>query len=198
VASAARPPLRRELIVDTSREMIVTGGLASLSLRRLAERLGVTAPALYAHVRSKQDLVRAVAEAEFDRLVARFESVDATDPVDRVRAYNRAYVDHAREQPELFEVMFRFPPQVDGLDPVPTELELPAASRAFAIAVDAVSVAMDAGGIVRGDPLLVALALWSAAHGVAGVLRLGLALPPELEEALVDEVTERVLRGYAP
>ena len=71
---AEREPLQREAIIEAGRQLVVTGGLEALSLRRLASQLGVTAPALYAHVRDKQDLLRAIAEIEFDRLVARFDS----------------------------------------------------------------------------------------------------------------------------
>jgi hypothetical protein len=44
--------------------------------------------------------------------------------------------------------------------------------------------------------VLVALTLWSGAHGVASVLQLGFGLPPELEEAMIDEITDRILAGY--
>jgi hypothetical protein len=53
-----------------------------------------------------------------------------------------------------------------------------------------------AGAIRADNPLLVALTLWSGAHGVATVLSLGLGLPTELEEAMTDEITDRILAGY--
>ena len=39
-------------------------------------------------------------------------------------------------------------------------------------------------------------ALWSTVHGVATVLQLGFGLSRDLEDALVDEVIDRVLAGY--
>jgi AcrR family transcriptional regulator len=191
-----RPLLRREAIVDTARELIRTGGLHELSLRRLAGQLGVTAPALYAHVADKGDLLRAVAELEFDRLVSRFDAVTTTDPVERLRAYHRAYVDHARENPALFDVMFVFAPDVGGSD-LPEGAELPAATKTFSIALAAVEDAIAAGAIAATDPLLVSLTLWTAAHGVATALRLGLELPADYEDRLVDEMIDRLLRGWA-
>mgnify|MGYP000523519977 CR=1 FL=1 len=58
--------------------------------------------------------------------------------------------------------------------------------------------AIAAGAIASDDPLLVALTLWSGTHGVATVLQLGFGLPPELEDAMIDEVTDRLLAGYRP
>jgi len=190
-----RAPLQREVIISTTRELIVSGGLEALTLRRLASHLGVTAPALYGHVKDKQDLLRALAEDEFDRLVARFAAVTATDPIERIRALNRAYVAHARENPEMFRVMFLFPPDLSVGD-LPEGVELPGATRAFNGAAEAITAAIEAGAITSDDPLLVALTLWSAVHGVATVLQLGFDLPPELEDAMVEEVTNRVLSGY--
>ncbi len=194
---AEREPLQREAIIEAGRQLVVTGGLEALSLRRLASQLGVTAPALYAHVRDKQDLLRAIAEIEFDRLVARFDAVSATDPVERIRAHGRAYVEHAREQPELFRVMFLFPPEAIPAD-VPDDAKLPGATKAFAAAAGTVEAALESGALVADDPLLLALTLWSGAHGVATVLQLGFDLPPELEDAMVDDITDRIIAGYRP
>lgn len=196
--TAERMPLRRAMIVDAARELIIAGGLDSLSVRRLATRLGVTAPALYAHVTDKRDLIRAVAEAEFQRLADRFDALAEDDPIDRLRALGRAYVAHARENPELFPAMYVFPPDLGGVADLPDGAELPGATRAFAASFAEVERAIASGAIVASDPLVVALALWSGAYGVASVLQLGFSLPRELEDALANEVVERMLRGYGP
>lgn len=198
VASTGRAPLQREAIIASTRALIAEVGLDGLTLRHLASHLGVTAPALYGHVENKADLLRALAEDEFGRLQARFDAIEATDPLDRIRALNRAYANQARENPEMFRVMFLFPPDLGGASRLPHDVELPAATRVFEAAADAVTAAVDSGAIEATDPLLVALTLWSAVHGVATVCQLGFGLTPELEDALVDEVIDRVLRGYAP
>ena len=61
----------------------------------------------------------------------------------------------------------------------------------------AVDDAIAAGAIVATDPLLVSLTLWTAAHGVASALRLGLGLPADLESRLVDESIDRLLEGWS-
>jgi AcrR family transcriptional regulator len=196
-APVSRPPLQRAAIIDAAREMIVAGGLEALSLRRLARQLGVTAPALYGYVRSKQDLLGALAEIEVDRLAERFDEVDDPDPVERIRGHSRAYVTYARDNPELFRVMLLAPPALPASG-LPAEAEAPATTMAFATAASAIEDAIASRLITADDPQLVALTLWSGAHGVATVLQLGLALPPELEDAMIDEITDRLLAGYRP
>jgi AcrR family transcriptional regulator len=195
--AAERPTLHRDAIIAAAREMIVAGGVEALSLRRLARRLGVTAPALYSHVDNKQALIRAVAEIEVGRLAGDFESVHDADPVERIRAQSRAYVTYARENPELFSLILLTPPDLDVAS-LPPGTSLETTTKAFMSASNAVDDAIEAGAIHSDDPLLVALTLWSGAHGVASVLRLGLGLPPELEDAMIDEVTNRILAGYRP
>ncbi len=198
MSAGDRPPLQRDAIVAAARDLVASVGLEALSLRRLAAALGVTAPALYAHVTDKDDLLRAVAEIEFDGLVARYDEVATADPVERMKAHARIYVAYARAQPELFRVMFLFPPDLGDSAAVPGDITLPAATRAFTVAATAVEEAVASGAIVADDPLLVTLTMWAGVHGVANVLLLGFEMPPELEDALVDEVIERTLAGYAP
>ena len=51
-----RPGLSREAVVARALEIGTAEGLEAVSLRRLAQELGVTPMALYRHVRDKQDL----------------------------------------------------------------------------------------------------------------------------------------------
>jgi TetR/AcrR family transcriptional regulator, tetracycline repressor protein len=63
--------LTREAVVARALEIGTAEGLEAVSLRRLAQELGVTPMALYRHVRDKQDLVNAMTEAVL-------EGIDAT------------------------------------------------------------------------------------------------------------------------
>lgn len=195
-----RTPLRREAILDEARALISSDGLDALTLRRLGDRFSVSAPALYAHFRDKEDLLRAVAERQFDELMARYREIDAASdparPLDRVRAQCRNYVRMSQQDPELFRVMFLFPPDLGGILAVPEGIELPAATQAFQMAVGAIEDAIAAGHLEAEDPLTVAMTVWAGVHGVASILLLGLGMTPEAEDAMVTEVTGRILRGY--
>jgi AcrR family transcriptional regulator len=66
-----RPGLTRAAVVARALEIGTAEGLESVSLRRLAQELGVTPMALYRHVRDKQDLINAMTDAVL-------EGIDAT------------------------------------------------------------------------------------------------------------------------
>ncbi len=188
-----RAPLTRDAIVAATRSMIIDRGIEGVSLREVAKELGVTAPALYAHVTDKRDLLAAVAEGQFARLVERFEAAvsDVTDPVDQVRASGRAYIECALEEPELFKVMFLFPPAaLAGEAP-----EHPAATAAFELPSAATIAAIESGAFRSIDPTMAILAQWAACHGAATVLLMGLGFDDVAREQLVDAVIDTMVRG---
>ena len=194
MAGAARETLTRQAVVDAARQLIAEEGLDAVSLRRVAGKLGVTAPALYAYVDDKGDLLRSVAELAFAELTARFDDVDAdADPIERIRAYSRAYLDLAMEQPELFRTMFVFPPELGVGDPIGAEL--PAATRAFDLPQAAIAEAIDQGLLRPVDPLLAALTLWSASHGAADVLLMGFDFDEAGRAEFIEQVLDTVVRG---
>ncbi|MBS1893520.1 MAG: TetR family transcriptional regulator [Actinobacteria bacterium] len=59
-------PLTKDRIVQAALDLIDHDGLEATTMRRLAEELGVQAPSLYNHMRSKQALLDAVAEHVFE------------------------------------------------------------------------------------------------------------------------------------
>lgn len=192
--SEPRPPLSAAAILDAARAIMLEDGPDAVSLRRIAARLGVTAPALYAHFPSKGDLLRAVADDEFGRLLdgllAASTSVD--DPIDRIKAQSRAYVDHALANPALFGVMTMFRP---AWSPQPAAVEHDLASKSFEMSTVAITDAIDAGLLRCTDPLMVGLTVWAAVHGVATVLLARPHLGADYESALVDSVVDSIVDG---
>jgi len=182
--------LSREVIVEAGLRRLDEGGPEELSLRAVARDLGVTAPALYAYVADREDLLAAIATSHFETLVARFETIDATDPLDQVRAVSRMYIDHALASPALFRLMFRYPfRQATGRD------AFPPSTRAFEVAQAATAAAAAAGQIEVDDVDLAAMTMWIAVHGVAEVLLMGFDFDPATVETLVTSVIETVLTG---
>lgn len=70
-AARGKPGLTRAAVVARALEIGTAEGLEAVSLRRLAQELGVTPMALYRHVRDKQDLINAMADVVL-------EGIDAT------------------------------------------------------------------------------------------------------------------------
>jgi AcrR family transcriptional regulator len=176
--------------------MIVAHGIDAFSLRRLAARLGVTAPSLYRFFDAKDAIVATIAEEAFAQLIDAIEQAAAglADPIARIKAQSVAYVERAVADPALFTVMFAYrAPWTE----VPDAPELPLASKAWQLASVAVEEATARGQLREPDPVLAALTIWSAVHGVATVLTVGAPAHRPVDRALVTSVVDAVVDGLA-
>jgi AcrR family transcriptional regulator len=87
-------------IVAAGREILEAGGQRGLTMRSVAERVGVRAPSLYKHVRDRAALQTAVAEATIDELIARLEATDGS-----LEELLRGYRGFAQDRPEGFRLI---------------------------------------------------------------------------------------------
>jgi AcrR family transcriptional regulator len=172
MASSAPSPRAQELVAE-ARTLLEEEGVDALSMRRLAERVGIRAPSIYKHVRDKAALEAALVSDGFEELTAVFdEAVDgADDPLGALAAAYRAF---AREHPHLYRLMTERPLRRDRLAPGVED----AAARPL----------LDAVG---GDPDT-ARAVWAFAHGMT-ILELDGRFP---EGADVDAAWSRGLAAF--
>ena len=192
-AAPERPPLTLEAILARAVEIVDDGGVESLSLRSLARDLGVSAPALYDHIDSKESLLRLMARAGYANLAARWDDLDSRDVAAWIRATSHSYVAFALERPGLFGLMFRFRPAfVLG----PGEVEDDVATAVFQRALAVIQRGVDEGVLGTASPLELALVLWAAMHGAATVQ----SMSPEMRDAdwLVDLMVDGLLAGWRP
>jgi AcrR family transcriptional regulator len=75
-AAEGRPQLTRERVVTAAIELADRDGIDSLSMRKLAQDLGVEAMSLYTHVNSKNDLLNALADAVISQVPITADSGD--------------------------------------------------------------------------------------------------------------------------
>jgi AcrR family transcriptional regulator len=165
-ASVAAEPSVRDVegaILEAARDLILEGGVEALSMRAVAERVGITATAIYHHFENKQALVDRVVRRAFERFGTYLEQAAAQHPggsVERVRALGEAYLTFALEHEAYFRVIF----SIDVKNP--RELEDLPGGAGYGLLRQSVADAMEAGVMRPDDPDLVAHYLWSVVHGV--------------------------------
>src|SRR5262245_4416363 len=148
----------REIIV-AARELLDESGADALTMRRLAERLGIRAPSLYKHLPDKAALEVAVSATGLEDLAVVLEQAKlAAEPIAALAAAYRAF---ALVHPHLYLLMTN--------RPLPRE-HLPAGveDRAAAPVLEVV------GDLAR------ARAFWAFAHGMV-VLELAGRFPPDAD-----------------
>jgi AcrR family transcriptional regulator len=103
--------VRRE-ILDAARELFVCEGYGSVSLRKIARRIGYTPMAIYVHFRDKSEILDCICEESFDCFRANAERLDrlALPPRERLAAGLRAYIAFGLEHPHHYQLTFMTPP----------------------------------------------------------------------------------------
>ena len=144
----SRDRLTRDRIVAAARRTIEDHGHEELSLRQLATDLAVTAPAVYDHVGSTDELLALVAEQGYHELAA-VSVPDLDRAIARVRSRAMAYIEFARARPELFRVMFLYRPAAIAIE---ADKELGAASEAYDLGLVDLRQAIADGDMVDRDP----------------------------------------------
>ncbi len=161
--------LRQEILAAAERLLLETGDESAVSIRAVADAVGVTPPSIYLHFADKSDLVFAVCEEHFARFAANCEQATAgvDDPIERIYRRGRAYVRFGLENPEHYRIMF-----MSKSDYAPARFadEEIGASAAFGGLLEDVKAAAASGQIVAPDPFLVSCGLWATVHGITSLL----------------------------
>lgn len=184
--------LREEILDATTDLLLETGHAKSVSIRLVAQRVGVTPPSIYLHFADKDALLDAVCARYFERLDEVMQRVAKDQPstIDRLRAQGLAYVRFATETPELYRIAMLG----DGREG--SDVDMTMNSSAFVHMRTSIESLMVEGIYPPGDPTMAALELWTAAHGVASLLISRPYLPFGDVEQFVDRVMRSACCGY--
>ena len=179
--------LRDEILDATTELLLETGHAKAVSIRAVAQRVGVTSPSIYLHFADKDALLDAVCARYFERLDEEMQRVAAgqTSTIEVLRAQGLAYVRFARQTPELYRIATM------GEGNPGSDVDMTLASSAFVHMRTTIERLIEEGVYPPGDSTAAALELWTAAHGVAALL----IAKPYLPWGDVEEFTDRVLRS---
>lgn len=147
-------------------------GLPGLSMRTLAERLDLSATAIYRHYKNKDEIIhRMIGEAVKSFAGYLFRALSGATPQERFRLGAEAYLDFALEQRKYYEVIFMSPHNLCE-DPLPQSLR-DESMATFQFLVDRVQECMDCGYLRRDDPHAVAMTIWANSHGLVSIYLAG-------------------------
>jgi AcrR family transcriptional regulator len=156
----------REAILTAARDLVAEVGADNVSLREIARRVDYSPAGLYEYFDGKDDLLNALCERANRQLAAYLGAIPADLPFeDYMVRLMQQYVAFARENPELFTLMFTH--LTIGIDAPPEEID---PNDAYAILYGAVERGIASGDIRPGEGATafdVAYGFWSLAHGAA-------------------------------
>ncbi|MBI5946887.1 MAG: TetR/AcrR family transcriptional regulator [Chloroflexi bacterium] len=172
------PRISLDAVLAAARDLLETRGAEGVTMREVARRLGVSAPSLYFHVESRDDLLRGVITAGLRELEAgQVAATTAGSPGAALHALADAYLAFASANPALYSLI---------MGPCPEERMADGEVAAAASA----PLLRTVGEIVPpGRVLAISQVFWALVHGftsliIAEQFRLGGDPPAAMHEAV--------------
>src|SRR5690606_5095987 len=183
-------------ILGAARAIFEREGPASVSMRRVAEAVGITPMAIYRHFPNREALLKRISDDSFGEIVRHWNARKAGgDPVAQLIAIQMIYLDYALAHPPLFDHAFSMPREDARRFPEDFRARR---SPTLNVVHDAVVEAQQAGALRAGDAWDIAMTLWAHSHGLIALYRAGrFSLDDRRFQAFYRDSLGRLLDGLA-
>lgn len=185
----------RSRVLDVASQLLLEEGPAALSMRRIAQEVGVSTMPLYTLFESKEGLILALVGEGFRRFAAALGSVRQTDPWARLRGLGHAYRHFAGENPTYFALMWTPGGRPKAAEGSPAQQDGEAAYRYLQ---DAVTDLMSELDRPAREIEPAAANTWSTVHGFCTLELAGVFADREQADLLYEstlDFVERAIRG---
>ncbi|WP_027891763.1 TetR/AcrR family transcriptional regulator [Calidithermus chliarophilus] len=193
----------RRTILEAATRLFEEQGYEGFSLRQVAEAIGYSPTAIYLYFADKDDLLFAVCQQGFAEFTEALQQAyrSTPDPLERVEALGRAYLEFGLSRPLHYQMMFMQRSEWALRASAPAgEVE---GSTSYHILLQAVTEAMKAGKIRMGDPLETTNLVWSGMHGIVSLALSMKGVVPRWDNPadvrrLAGQFMEMLARGLSP
>jgi len=174
-------------LINAANEMLKDGGIDALSLRKLAEKVGVSRTAAYHYFTDKNDLLCAIAEQGFKNWQSHDEAIWEQTSIslkEKFKTLIQRYITEAAANPELYDLMFGR--TIWKQNSATTDLRS-SAYRNFQYHLDLTKRWQGYGLLPKDeDPLRLSQVTWATMHGMARLLTDGIYA----DQSSIDEMCE--------
>lgn len=158
----ATPTARR--IAIAGRRLLDKEGAEAVTMRRVATAVGITPMAIYRHYRDRTALLNALADEGFKELAAQLTGKRFSSNIEqRLTKMGEIYLEHALENPRLFELMFLKPRE--GARRYPQDFKAGGSPSANLMA-EAVRKGMESGYFREDDVWEIVFEIGALSHGL--------------------------------
>ncbi|ODT98187.1 MAG: hypothetical protein ABS83_04905 [Rhodospirillales bacterium SCN 65-16] len=195
---------RREEILQAAKELFLEQGYDSTTIRKIADRVGVSAPALYLYFQDKEQMMLALCDQTFGHLIESISEIEKSvaEPRDRIRQFGEAYLRFGLKHPDEYRLIFlgsNVPESVRKVGHrMPTDDPTRPGVNGSIVFQRLVSVLVEAeaSGLKLNYPADTCAELcWMGMHGLASALILKPEFPWSNRDLLINGMLDMVLKG---
>jgi AcrR family transcriptional regulator len=181
----------KNALIKAGVEILSKEGIEGLTLRKVAQRAGVSHNAPYSHFPDKQSLIAAISTEGFKQLYTELDSAASSYPNDPKRQLQEgawAYVQFALNNSDTFKIMFSGVLEKEREYPAFVE----ASHQTFERVVDIVRASQQAGVLGAGPAEVLAVSVWGQIHGI-----ISLILEGQISHTVLDKFSIRDIVLFA-
>jgi AcrR family transcriptional regulator len=179
-----------EQILEAAEQMVDASGYTAMNMRDLAQRIGVSATAIYHYYESRDALLLQLQLKAAERLNASIRTIESDDAWATIRKLGETYLEFAETKPHLYQLLFEAPFETSA----PGQAEQSVLYYTYHVARRALE-RLAADGRYPMDPRYGAMMGWTMLHGFASLLMAGrLQLAEGIDRG---ELTRRFLDFYS-
>ncbi|MCP5161017.1 MAG: TetR/AcrR family transcriptional regulator [Hahellaceae bacterium] len=190
-------PDTKEKILSVACEIYLHAGSKGLSMRKVAEKAGISATAIYRHFESKDALHRQVLVDGFRTFgTYLYPALAGPDPLTRLHLAAEGFFRFATEQSRYYELLFL---SMDCLDEAKVQAVLKREARqTYKFMIERVQECMDAGVFRQDNAEEIAMLLLSVCNGFFGLYVSGkFEGSTDTMKALYERSYQRLIHGLA-
>lgn len=157
----------RERILEAALALFAEKGIEQTSMRAIAERIEYSPATIYLYYKDRNEIVHDLHLEGFMRMnkdMAVLQHVK--DPMERLAAMGRVYVQFAMENVDFYELMFIKKAPLESLEK-PEQWKVGAMS--FDSLVNVVELCQAEGRFQGKDPVQLSFLIWSCVHGICSL-----------------------------
>ncbi|SFS17771.1 transcriptional regulator, TetR family [Dyella sp. OK004] len=160
-----------EKILRAAHRLFDSDGAEAVTMRRVADAVGITPMAIYRHFPNRDALLKRLSDDSFNAVAHEWKArTRSPDLLKRLMALADPYLDYALTHPHLFDHAFSV--RRDDARRYPEDFRA-GLSPTFNVVVDAIIEGMAKGVLKQDDPHDVAMAIWAQQHGLVALYRAG-------------------------
>lgn len=156
----------KKRILEAAKELFLEKGFEATSMRNIAEKVEFSPTALYLYFKEKNNIIYALHQEGFRMLASKFQVLAmVSDPMERLKAMGRIYMQFAMENSDFYELMFIMKEPLQYLESCPDE-DWQEGEKVYHALYNTILDCQKKGLFANIEAHGLSLMIWSTMHGL--------------------------------
>ena len=159
----------KELILQAAKKLFAEKGIEQTTIRNIANAIEYSVGTVYVYFKDKKEILNELHTQGFKQLGGEMRVLfNVTDPMERLKALGRVYLQFAIENPDMYDLMFHMKEPMACLESMDKE-EWDEGKATFDVLRTTVNQCIEKGHFKGHQLEPLSFAIWSTVHGMASL-----------------------------